>query len=597
MGYGYGADRNYVEGVVYFDVWWDAWLIKTDANGNEQWNKTFGAAGNDQVHSVQQTSEGGYILAGKTSSYGAGRWDFWLIKVGNKDVGIAPSKDTAPTINKSPDKVVFDGLSVQWSKTFGTQYKHDWAESVQQTSDGGYILAGRTGAKSASRSDVLIIKADANGNEQWNSTYGGREHDSAHSVKQTSDGGYIIAGFTNSFGDGNSDVWLFKVDPNGNPQWSKTFGGTKSDGAFTVQLTSDGDYLVAGCTNSYGAASDDVLLLKTDLNGNKQWNRTFGGTGTDIAYSVQQTSDKGYILTGFTFSYGAGSNDFWLIKTDANGNLEWNKTFWGTGDDRAYSIQQTSDGGYILVGCTGSYGTGRSGAWLIKTNKQGNEQWNKPFEGGSAESVKQTSDGGYILAGNVNKDAWLIKTDEIGNEQWNKTFGGTKPGTVFGIHSAASSVQQTSDGGYILAGTTNLYGPGDDDVWLIKIGAEPPTPTPTPTPPRRGGGDGVSDSDGDGYSDIEELIVGTDPYDPCDPKPSSAACIGGAIIAEVITTPKPTPYEPTKDVTPPTTKPKATIPPLEEPEEPEKEPGVPGFEAVSAIAGLLAVAYILRRMK
>ena len=473
--YGYGADRNYVEGVVYFDVWWDAWLIKTDANGNEQWNKTFGAAGNDQVHSVQQTSEGGYILAGKTSSYGAGRWDFWLIKVGNKDVGIAPSKDTAPTINKSPDKVVFDGLSVQWSKTFGTQYKHDWAESVQQTSDGGYILVGRTGAKSASRSDVLIIKADANGNEQWNSTYGGREHDSAHSVKQTSDGGYVIAGFTNSFGAGNSDVWLFKVDPNGNQQWSKTFGGTKSDGAFTVQLTSDGGYIVAGCTYSHGAASDDVLLIKTDSHGNKQWDRTFGGTGTDIAYSVQQTFDKGYILTGFTFSYGAGSNDFWLIKTDANGNLEWDKTFGGTGDDRAYSVQQTSDGGYILVGFTGSYGSGRSGAWLIKTNKQGNEQWNKTFGGGSAESAKQTSDGGYILAGNVNKDAWLIKTDEIGNEQWNKTFGGTKPGTVFGIHSTASSVQQTSDGGFILAGTTNLYGPGDDDIWLIKIVAEPST--------------------------------------------------------------------------------------------------------------------------
>jgi len=262
--YGYGADRNYVDGMVYFDVWWDAWLIKTDANGNEQWNKTFGAAGNDQVYSVQQTSEGDYILAGKTSSYGAGRLDFWLIKVGSKDVGMAPSKDIATTNNKSPEKVVFDGLSMQWSKTFGIPYKHDWAESVQQTSDGGYMLAGRTGAKSTSRSDVLIIKADTNGNEQWNRTYGGGEHDSAHSVKQTSDGGYVIAGFTDSFGAGNSDVWLFKVDPNGNQQWSKTFGGTKSDGAFTVQLTSDGGYIVAGCTYSHGAASDDVLLIKTD---------------------------------------------------------------------------------------------------------------------------------------------------------------------------------------------------------------------------------------------------------------------------------------------------------------------------------------------
>jgi len=171
--------------MVYFDVWWDAWLIKTDANGNEQWNKTFGAAGNDQVNSVQQTSEGDYILAGKTSSYGAGRLDFWLIKVGSKDAGIPLSKDMIPTITKSPEKVFFDGLSVKWSKTFGIPYIHDWAESVLQTSDGGYMVAGRTGAKLSGPSDVLIIKADANGNEQWNRTYGGREHDAAQYVKQT----------------------------------------------------------------------------------------------------------------------------------------------------------------------------------------------------------------------------------------------------------------------------------------------------------------------------------------------------------------------------------------------------------------------------
>lgn len=463
--YGYGADRNQLNS--------DGWLIKTDANGNEQWNKTFGVAGNDQIDSVQQTSEGDYILVGKTYSY-AGRLDFWLIKVGSKDAGIPLSKDMIPTITKSPEKVFFDGLSVQWSKTFGIPYIHDWAESVLQTSDGGYMVAGRTGAKLSGPSDVLIIKADANGNEQWNRTYGGREHDAAQSVKQTSDGSYVVAGFTDSFGAGNSDVWLFKIDPDGNKQWSQTFGGTKSDGAFAVQLTSDGGYILAGSTTSYGNGYQDVLLIKTDSNGIKQWDRTFGGTRTDNAYSVQQTSDKGYITTGFTYSYGAGSNDFWLIKTDANGNLEWNKTFGGAKDDRAYSVQETLDGGYILVGFTRSYGSSCS-AWLIKTNKQGNEQWNKTFEGGSAESVKQTSDRGYILAGNVNKDAWLIKTDEIGNEQWNKTFGGTKPGTVFGIHSMASSVQQTSDGGYILAGTTNFYGPGDDDIWLIKIEPDPST--------------------------------------------------------------------------------------------------------------------------
>ncbi|MCK5660487.1 MAG: hypothetical protein KAH86_03940, partial [Methanosarcinales archaeon] len=217
--------------------------------------------------------------------------------------------------------------------------------------------------------------------------------------------------------------------------------------------------------------------------GNEQWSSTFGGADYDYAFSVQQTSDGGYIITGYTVSYGAGNADIWLIKTDENGNERWSSTFGGSADDYASSVQQTSDGGYIITGHTVSYGAGVSDAWLIKSDKNGTEQWNSTFGGVSndaTESVQQTSDGGYILAGRTssygvgNYDAWLIKTDASGDEQWNNTFGGA-------IYDVVESVQQTSDGGYILAGRTDSYGAGGADVWLIKVSRESDTTSPSVT--------------------------------------------------------------------------------------------------------------------
>jgi hypothetical protein len=358
--------------------------------------------------------------------------------------------------------------AVTFAKTYGGTL-NDYAFSVQQTSDGGYIVAVRTVSFGAGWWDIFLIKTDAFGNVQWAKTYGGTSADWAFPVQQTSDGGYIVAGTTFSFGAGNYDAFLIKTDEFGNVQWAKTYGGTSADYAYSVQQTSDGGYIVAGETTSFGAGGD-IFLIKTDASGNVQWAKTYGGIDSDFASSVQQTSDGGYIVAGWTNTFGAGWGDIILIKIDANGNIQWAKTYGGTDYEEPYSVQQTSDGGYIVAGWTGSLVTGYFDIILIKTDADGNIQWAKTYGGTGddiARSVQQTSDGGYIVAGGTwpsgNGDILLIKTDASGNVQWAKTYGGTG-------NDWASSVQQTSDGGYIVAGET-FFGAGIYDAFLIKTDA------------------------------------------------------------------------------------------------------------------------------
>jgi len=362
----------------------------------------------------------------------------------------------------------------EWNITFGG-LGGDLGNAVQETTDGGYIITGVTESYGAGDGDVWLIKTDSDGNEEWNKTFGGPEYDNGKSVQETNDGGYIIVGRSESYGAGDSDVWLIKTDPEGNELWNKNFGGPDNDRGWSVRETSDGGYIISGGTESYGAGNGDLWLIKTDSSGAKLWDSTFGGPGFDWGNSVQETNDGGYIIAGFTRSYGAGESDVWLIKTDSYGNKEWDVIFGGPDNDSGSSVQETSDGGYTLVGGTKSYGAGGSDVWLIKIDSEGNMEWTRTFGGSGYDwggFVQETSDGGYVITGYTTSygtspgDLWLIKTDPNGNEEWNVTS--SRRGTDEG-----NSVQETSDGGYIIAGYTDRYGAGGLDVWLVKVKGNP----------------------------------------------------------------------------------------------------------------------------
>jgi hypothetical protein len=365
---------------------------------------------------------------------------------------------------------------VEWTKTFGGD-KNDWGNCVSPTSDRGYIITGTYDRNVWSLwfSYLYLIKVDAAGNEQWHQIQGIYNMDHiGQSVQQTSDGGYIIAGYQGNGGD--YDAFLEKTDSTGNVVWLRIFGkpGVYDIGR-CVQQTKDGGYILVAWTQSFGAGGCDAWLIKTDANGIEQWNRTFGGANLDTGNYVHRTSDNGYIIIGGTESYGTeGSADAWMIKTDDTGHEQWNRTFGGADYEDALSGQQIADGGYVLVG-TKPLADYTTDIWVVKTDTNGNILWEKTLGGPDYDtgySIQQTTDGGYLVVGDynnpvtMNPDVFVAKLDGNGNEKWSQNLdrNGSEDRGYWGI--------QTADGGYLITGYTGNMLDAASNVWLIKLESE-----------------------------------------------------------------------------------------------------------------------------
>jgi hypothetical protein len=364
-----------------------------------------------------------------------------------------------------------DPPQTQWTKSFRSDIgTYQMGRDIRQTFDGGFIIAGSVsywGIKYIGNtfihylySHIYLIRTDKLGNLVWQKYYKNSDNEEAYAVQQTSDGGFLVVGWTTSFGAGEGDVYLMKVDAAGNFLWHKTYGGARSDSATCLEETFDGGYIIAGSSTSFNVAGNlsssssatysDFYLIRTDAAGNLLWQQTYGGAGRDDAWSVQQTWDGGFIIAGDTESYGAGATDVYLVKTNATGGFLWQKTFGGTGYDHGRSVQQTYDGGYVVAGEL-SLGSTNSSIYLVKSDGAGSLLWQKQFgETGSngANAVIQTLDGGLAIAAYESVSGKsLTRTDKLGAIRWQTQFDSDSRPISF------NAVRQTFDRGFIATGT------------------------------------------------------------------------------------------------------------------------------------------------
>jgi hypothetical protein len=343
---------------------------------------------------------------------------------------------------------------------------------VSPTKDGGYVAVGVTKSFSEGDEDVYLVKTDSNGQVLWSKTYGGPDQDNGWSVHETPDG-FVLSGFTKSFGAGDFDFYLIKTDSEGEVDWSRTYGGEGKDRCWALALTDDGGFLLVGETTSSGAGEEDCFLVKTDSLGAELWSQTYGGEKGDRCFSVAQADDGGYVLAGQTYSEGAGDRDVYILKTKVTGELEWSKTFGGVASDVGHYISRTSDGNFVMTGYTTSLATAGDDPYLIKIDAQGKSQWTRvlAMEGvNHTLTGEQATDGGFYLVGfseypekGMNA-ALLVRADRDGHLDWYKDVLPTNAGRSLGY-----TVRATIDGGCVFTGHTTIDSAGNLDLLLVKV--------------------------------------------------------------------------------------------------------------------------------
>lgn len=351
-------------------------LISTASAQDIVWSKRYGGAFNEGGYAYAPSAGGGYIAVGSTFSYGAGDHDVYL--------------------------VCTDSLGeTLWTRTFGGALA-DYGHDIVLTADSGYIIVGTTLSSGHGKEDLYLLRVNRYGDLLWSKTYGGAQTDEGWSVRPTLDNGYILCGTTASSGAGYGDLWLFKMNANGDSVWAKTFGGAGGESGFAARQTPDGGYIAVGCTGSFGEGYSSVYVVKTSGTGDSLWARSYGGAKADVGYSIENTLDLGFVIAGSTASYGLGYSDAYIIKLDGSGTLEWQNTFGGIKDDRAFAICLTADGGYVLAGTTESFGAGGADQYIVKVDPLGYSTWSKTYGGNQADycrAIGAGQSGRLVLAG------------------------------------------------------------------------------------------------------------------------------------------------------------------------------------------------------
>ena len=356
----------------------------------------YGGQYDDGGSSVLQTDDGGYIIAGRTMSYGNGSNDIYILKTdanGNE----------------------------LWTKTYGGN-GWDFPTDMKKTLDNCYVITGGTSSFGAGASDAFMMKIDNNGDSLWLKTYGGSIDDAAFEVEICEDLGYIISGYTCSFADGFAAAYLIRTNNNSDTIWTKTYEKKDFNGANSIIKTNIDGFILVGVTETGGAPGADGLAIKTNSIGDTLWLNTYGGASYDALYSICEDNNGNYLICGTTYNLTAGSYDVYLLKIASSGGLIWEKSIGGVNAENAYSIIQSSDNNFLVVGSTESYGSGGIDVYLIKFNSDGDTIWTKTFGGAGddwASSIKETADGGFIISGCTNSygnndDIYLIKTDANG---------------------------------------------------------------------------------------------------------------------------------------------------------------------------------------
>jgi hypothetical protein len=405
---------------------------------------------------------------------------------------------------------------IEWQRALGGSLD-EFGLAMDLTGDGGYIVAGSALSSNGDvpgnygGTDWWIVKLNATGTVEWSQHYGGSLNEQPNSIRSTSDGGFIAAGSSSSsngditLNQGLSDIWVVKLSPVGDIEWQRTYGGTLSETAFDIEETTDGGYVVVGEARSndgdvsFNNGFTDCWLVKISSTGNLLWERSYGGSAGETGFSVRATSDGGFVIGAIASSSNGdvtdplGLEDFWVIKTDAQGEIEWQRNYGGSNFETGCTVLPSQDGGYILGGNTVStdgdihVAFGLRDMWIARLSETGEIEWGNSFGGGAIDQMRRLwlhpsgdifvagftdSNDGDVTSNNGDRDAWVLRVSSSGSLLWQKAMGGTGS-------EGFTEVLPTADNGYILIGSTtsnNGYVSGNNggrDLWLVKLAPDP----------------------------------------------------------------------------------------------------------------------------